>query len=113
MLLQYFHSHRYKFEISPPKKTRQVLREFDERLRVFQQDVLRGGALSFGSRAFAEAFGETVARFFAAVATGNPETCALLDNVLDGSSMLRKHFADAPPGSERVVMEVVSGRIIV
>lgn len=87
---------------------RQVLREFDERLRGFQHNVLQGGALSFGSRAFAEAFGDDVARFFSATATGDPERCTLLDSVLAGSSNLRKHFAEAPPGSERVVMAVVS-----
>eukprot|EP00752_Nemacystus_decipiens_P009190 g8210.t1 len=91
---------------SSQRSPSEVLREFDERLRGFQHDVLRGGSLSFGSRVFAEAFGETVRQFFAAVATGSPEMCARLDSVLDGSSMLRKHFADAPPGSERVVMEV-------
>ncbi|CAM9293431.1 unnamed protein product [Ectocarpus fasciculatus] len=85
----------------------EVVREFDGRLREFQRNVLRGGALSFSSRAFAGAFGEEEARFFAAVATGCPERCALLDSVLDGSSMLRKNFDDAPPGAERVVMEVV------
>ncbi|CAB1117678.1 unnamed protein product [Ectocarpus sp. CCAP 1310/34] len=85
----------------------EVVREFDGRLRDFQGNVLRGGALSFSSRAFAGAFGEDEARFFSAVATGCPERCALLDSVLDGSSMLRKHFDGAPPGAERVVMEVV------
>ncbi|CAN0142553.1 unnamed protein product, partial [Ectocarpus sp. 13 AM-2016] len=85
----------------------QVVREFDGRLREFQGNVLQGGALSFSSRAFAGAFGEDEARFFSAVATGCPQRCALLDSVLDGSSMLRKHFDGAPPGAERVVMEVV------
>ncbi|CAM9475684.1 unnamed protein product [Ectocarpus sp. 12 AP-2014] len=85
----------------------EVVREFDGRLREFQGNVLRGGALSFSSRAFAGAFGEDEARFFSAVATGCAEGCALLDSVLDGSSMLRKHFDGAPPGAERVVMEVV------
>ncbi|CAM9504444.1 unnamed protein product [Pylaiella littoralis] len=89
------------------RNSHEVLREFDERLRGFQHNVLQGGALSFGSRAFAQAFGEDVARFFSAAATGDPERCALLDSVLAGSSNLRKHFGDAPPGSERVVMAVV------
>ncbi|CAN0274974.1 unnamed protein product, partial [Hapterophycus canaliculatus] len=86
----------------------QVLREFDGCLTAFQRDALRGGSLSFSSHAFAEAFGQDVVHFFAAAASpGDPESCALLDSVLDGTSMLRKHFGHAPPGAERVVMEVV------
>ena len=54
-----------------------------------------------------EAFGQDVARFFEAAAS-DPEKCRHLDDVLAGSSMLRKHFAEAPLGAERVVMEVVS-----
>lgn len=95
--------------IRPSHAEEQVLREFDERLTGFQQNALRGGSLSFASPAFAEAFGQDVARFFAAAASpGDPKSCALLDSVLDGTSMLRKHFGHAPPGAERVVMEVVS-----
>lgn len=55
-----------------------------------------------------EAFGQDVAQFFEAAAS-DPEKCRHLDDVLAGSSMLRKHFAEAPQGAERVVMEVVSG----
>lgn len=54
-----------------------------------------------------EAFGQDVARFFEAAAS-DPVKCRHLDDVLAGSSMLRKHFAEAPLGAERVVMEVVS-----
>lgn len=84
-----------------------MVSDFDGRLRGFQQNVLRDGTLSFSTGAFTEAFGEKVARFFQAVAS-DPEKCGLLDDVLAGSSMLRKHFLEAPQGAERVVMEVVS-----
>lgn len=85
----------------------QVLRDFDGRLRGFQENALRGGGLSFSTKAFAEAFGADVARFFEAIA-GDQEKSLLLDDVLAGSCMLRKHFFYAPQGAERVVMEVVS-----
>ncbi|CAM9135681.1 unnamed protein product, partial [Scytosiphon promiscuus] len=97
----------------PPQGSQQrdpleVLREFDGRLAEFQENALRGGSLSFASPAFAEAFGQDVARFFAAAASpGNPKSCALLDGVLDGTTRLRKDFGHAPPGAERVMMEVL------
>lgn len=84
-----------------------MLRDFDGHLRGFQENVLRGGSLSYATPAFIAAFGEDVARFFLETAA-NPYKCGLLDNVLAGSSMLRKHFTEAPRGAERVVMEVVS-----
>lgn len=85
----------------------QVVCDFDGRLKSFQHGFLRGGALSFGVEAFAEEFGADVARFFEAAAS-DPEKGILLDGVLAETSMLRKHFPEAPPGAERVVMEVVS-----
>lgn len=87
------------------------MREFDERLRSFKQNSLRGGSLSFATDAFAEDFGADVARFFQDVAR-DPNRAGLLNDVLAGSSMLRKHFSDAPAGAERVVMEVVSNLIL-
>lgn len=84
----------------------QVLRDFDTRLRVFQQNPLRAGALSYSTSAFAEAFNDDVARFYGAMAR-NPDKSGALDSVLAGEGMLRKEFAEAPMGAERVVMEVV------
>lgn len=84
-----------------------MLRDFDGHLRGFQENFLRGGTLSYATPAFTGVFGEDVARFFVETAT-DAEKCGLLDNVMAGSSMLRKHFTEAPRGADRVVMEVVS-----
>lgn len=81
--------------------------ELDGRLRDFQQNVLKGGALSYSTAAFAEAFGKEVAQFYETAATA-PGQSVLLDSVLAGESMLRKHFPETPRGAELIVMEVVS-----
>ncbi|CAN0080323.1 unnamed protein product, partial [Sphacelaria rigidula] len=80
----------------------EVLVELDRRLRDFQQNTLRNGALSYSTATFTEEFGEEVARFYA-TAAANPGHGALLDRVLAGESNLRKDFAETPRGADLVV----------
>lgn len=97
---------RVRVPTSPPTQP-QVLVELDRRLRDFQQNTLRNGALSYSTATFAEEFGEEVAQFYA-TAAANPGHGALLDRVLAGESNLRKDFPETPRGADLVVMGVVS-----
>lgn len=72
---------------------------------------MRTGTLSFSTESFAGMFGSEVAEFYESVAA-DPVKHVLLDQVLAGSTNLRKHFPDAPQKAEGVVMQVVSGIVV-